>query len=249
MIIYPAIDIRNGKCVRLFQGDPSKETVYADDPVEVANKWKCEGATWLHVVDLDGAFAGTPVNRDLVISIAREANIPVQVGGGIRTEEDVMLYLEAGISRVIIGTRAFEDIDWFGSLCKKYPYRIALGLDARDGFVAVKGWKETTKVGVLDVVKQFSQIPLGAIIYTDISRDGTHAGVNVTATEKLLEMTHHPVIASGGVSSIDDVVKLLPLLKKGLNGVIIGRALYDQRIKLGEVLRLVEEYKRGATEK
>jgi len=249
MIIYPAIDIRKGKCVRLFQGDPDKETVYADDPVEVAKKWKDEGATWLHVVDLDGAFAGTPVNRDLVVSIAREANIPVQVGGGIRTEEDVMFYLNAGISRVIVGTRAFEDIDWFGSLCNKYPYRIALGLDARDGFVAVKGWKETTKVGVLDVMAQFSQIPLGAIIYTDISRDGTHTGVNITATEILLEMTHHPVIASGGVSSAEDVVKLLPLAKKGLNGVIIGRALYDQRIRLGEVLRLVEEYKRGAAEK
>ncbi|MEJ5300031.1 MAG: 1-(5-phosphoribosyl)-5-[(5-phosphoribosylamino)methylideneamino]imidazole-4-carboxamide isomerase [Thermodesulforhabdaceae bacterium] len=246
MIIYPAIDIRNGKCVRLFQGNPEKETIYASNPVDVARRWKDEGAEWLHVVDLDGAFAGSPVNRELVISIAKEVDIPVQVGGGIRTEDDVAFYLASGVSRVIVGTRAFEDLDWFRSLCRKYSGSIALGLDARDGFVAIRGWKETTKVEVLEIIEQITNMPLGAIIYTDISRDGTHAGVNVDATEKLLDATHHPVIASGGVSSLEDVVRLLPLTKKGLNGVIIGRALYDQRIKLGEVLSVVKEYEREA---
>lgn len=239
MIIYPAIDIRHGKCVRLFQGDPEKETIYADNPLEIAKRWYAKGASWLHVVDLDGAFSGTTVNRGIVLSIVLNVNVKVQIGGGIRTEEDVRYYLSNGVERVIIGTRAFEDRAWFSELCFKYPYKIALGLDARDGFVAVKGWKESTAISVLDAAKWLEDLPLGAVIYTDISRDGTHRGVNVEATAKLLEVTSHPVIASGGVSSIEDVKKLLPLVENGLNGVIIGRALYDGKVDLEEALRLV----------
>lgn len=245
MIIYPAIDIRRAKCVRLFQGDPDKETIYADDPVEVARRWQQKGASWLHVVDLDGAFSGRPMNHEIVLSMVRSVNLKVQVGGGIRSEEDVRLYLLAGVDRVVIGTRAFGDMGWFTELCYRYPDRIALGLDARDGLVAVKGWRETMQLSVLEVAKQIEDIPVGAIIYTDISRDGTHKGVNIEATEKLLELTSHPVIASGGVSSLEDIRKLLPLREKGLEGVIIGRALYDGKLALEDALGIVREKREG----
>lgn len=238
MIIYPAIDIRNGKCVRLFQGDPDKETIYADDPLSMAGQWISRGAQWLHIVDLDGAFCGRPVNHKIIASITRNFEVNVQVGGGIRTEEDVVSYLSMGVKRVILGTRAFEDLEWFRELCNKYPGRIALGLDARDGFVAVRGWKETTTLSVSHVVESLKNISLAAIIYTDISRDGTHRGVNVEATERLLGMTSHPVIASGGVSSIDDILRLVPLAGRGLDGVIIGRALYDGNFTLEEALKI-----------
>ncbi|SFM64978.1 1-(5-phosphoribosyl)-5-[(5-phosphoribosylamino)methylideneamino]imidazole-4-carboxamide isomerase [Thermodesulforhabdus norvegica] len=245
MIIYPAIDIKNGKCVRLYQGDPSKETVYGSDPLTVARRWESLGATWLHIVDLDGAFAGRPVHYEVIARIASTLSIPVQVGGGIRNSEDVEKYLEAGISRVIVGTRALKDPEWFSQVCTAYPGRIAAGLDARNGFVAVKGWKNVTSVTVAEVARIWNDLPLAALIYTDIARDGTQRGVNVKATESLLKITRHPVIASGGVASIEDILVLLPLVKEGLNGVIVGRALYTGSLKLEEAIRIVNYHLSG----
>ncbi|MCX7822788.1 MAG: 1-(5-phosphoribosyl)-5-[(5-phosphoribosylamino)methylideneamino]imidazole-4-carboxamide isomerase [Syntrophobacterales bacterium] len=245
MIVYPAIDIRHGNCVRLFQGDPERETIYGSDPLEVAKKWHEKGASWLHVVDLDGAFSGSPVNYKIVLAIAHNVSVNVQVGGGIRTESDVDMYLSSGVKRIIIGTRAFEDEKWFVETCRKYPGRIVLGLDARDGLVAVRGWRKTTTMNMLDVARWVEDFPIGAIIYTDISRDGTHRGVNVEAIAKLLEVTSHPVIASGGISSLEDIHRLLPLTRNGLDGVIVGRALYDGKLELGSLLEFVERSKGG----
>ncbi len=239
MIIYPAIDLRRGRCVRLYQGDPEKETVYQGDPVSVAMHWESQGAEWLHVVDLDGAFEGEPVQKELVIEIVRAVRIPVQVGGGIRNTDDVEFYLSAGVSRVIIGTMALRKPDWFASICEKFPDRIGLAVDARDGVVKVRGWKESSGVRVDELVERWNEIPIGAIIYTDITRDGTQKGVNIESTEQLLKKSKNPVIASGGVGSVDDVLKLVPLEKYGLNGVIIGRALYSGAVNLKELLGII----------
>lgn len=241
MIIYPAIDIKNGRCVRLYQGDPSKETVYGSDPVEVARKWESMGARWLHIVDLDGAFTGRPVHRRIIAEIASTISIPLQVGGGIRSSEDIEGYLEVGVARVIVGTRALQDPEWFSRVCTTYPGLIAAGLDARDGFIAVKGWKDITGVTVEDVARAWNELPLAALIYTDIKRDGTQRGVNVGAVESLLKISRHPVIASGGVSTIEDLRLLLPLVKLGLKGVIVGRAIYTGSLQLDEAIRFVED--------
>ncbi len=239
MVIYPAIDIRRGRCVRLFQGDPERETVYGDNPLEMALRWQSKGARWIHVVDLDGAFSGEPIAREIVLRIARLLEIPIQVGGGVRSDDDVVRYLEGGVARVIVGTKALEDLAWFSRLCERFPERIALGLDARDGLVAVRGWRETTSVHVEHILEGMRDLPLAAVIYTDIGRDGTHRGVNVAATEKVVGWSGSPVIASGGVTAMGDIEALMPLVKKGLNGVIIGRALYDGTLDLGDLLRFV----------
>jgi len=242
MIIFPAIDIKDGLCVRLMQGDPERVTVYGRDPVAVARRWEEEGAQWLHVVDLDGAFSQTPKNREVILSIANAVSIPVQVGGGIRQPGVIEDYLFSGLERVILGTAALREPQLLEETCRRFPRRVALGIDARDGQVAIEGWKETTSMDAVSLVRSFSHIELAAVIYTDIHRDGMQSGVNVHATRSLLEATHFPVIASGGVATLQDVEALLPLIPLGLLGVITGRAIYNGTLLLPDALALVREY-------
>ncbi len=236
MIVFPAIDLKDGKCVRLMQGDPDRSTVYGDDPVVLAKHWEAEGAEWLHLVDLDGAFAKRPVNDLIVLGIARSVSIPVQVGGGIRTLENVDRYLRSGVARVIIGTAALRQPEMLEKACERYPGRVALGLDARDGKVAVEGWKESTQTDAVTLVLRYKALELVAVIYTDIHRDGMQTGVNIEATRRLIEKTGAPVIAAGGVSTMEDVERLLPLASLGLIGVITGRAIYEGTLNLREAI-------------
>ncbi len=236
MIIFPAIDIKGGLCVRLMQGDPDRATVYGKDPVAVAKNWESQGAEWLHVVDLDGAFSKKPVNSAAIGAIAKSISIPVQVGGGIRTLDNVKEYLSGGVTRVILGTAALRDPEMVAESCALYPGRIALGLDARDGLVAVEGWKEATRTDAVSVVRGFEHLGIAAVIYTDIHRDGMQTGVNIEATQRLLQETSVPVIASGGVSSLGDIKNLLPLVPLGLLGVITGRAIYEGSLDLREAI-------------
>lgn len=243
MIVFPAIDLKDGLCVRLMQGDPEKVTVYGLDPASVARRWEEEGAPWLHVVDLDGAFEKTPRNREAIAAIVRSVSIPVQVGGGIRRIETIEEYLFSGVRRVILGTAALRNPELLKEACHLYPGRIALGIDARQGRVAVEGWKETTTEDAVSFVRKFSGLELGAVIYTDIHRDGMQTGVNVDATRRLLEAIPLPVIASGGVASLADIEALLPLVPLGLIGVITGRAIYDGTLKLREALELIARHR------
>lgn len=237
MIVFPAIDLKDGLCVRLMQGDPKRATVYGRDPVAVARHWEEEGAEWLHLVDLDGAFTKRPVNDLIILEIARSVSIPVQVGGGIRTLENVDRYLLAGVARVIIGTAALRQPEMLQEACGRYPGRIALGLDARDGNVAVEGWKESTRTDAVSLVLKFKDLDLAAVIYTDIQRDGMQTGVNIEATRRLIEKTGAPVVASGGVSTMEDIERLLPLASLGLVGVITGRAIYEGTLNLREAIK------------
>ncbi len=236
MIIFPAIDLKDGLCVRLMQGDPERATVYGKDPVAMAVHWEAEGARWLHLVDLDGAFTKKPVNDSIVLKIARSVSIPVQVGGGIRTLESIDRYIAGGVARVIIGTAALRQPEILEEACNRYPGRIALGLDARDGYVAVEGWKEATRTDAVDLVMRFKGLELAAVIYTDIHRDGMQTGVNIEATRRLMEMTGMPVIASGGVSNLRDIEALAGLSSLGLLGVITGRAIYEGTLDLKEAI-------------
>lgn len=242
MIIFPAIDLKDGLCVRLMQGDPDRATVYGRDPVAMAQRWAEEGARWLHVVDLDGAFSKSPKNREAIAAIVESLSIPVQVGGGIRTLATVVEYLDLGVRRVILGTAALRDPVLVAAACERYPRRVALGIDARAGKVAVEGWKEATDTEVSSLVESYAQSQVAAIIYTDIQRDGMSTGVNVDATRCLLEATRFPVIASGGVASIEDIQALMPLVPLGLEGVIVGRALYNGSVRLVEALSWVRDH-------
>jgi phosphoribosylformimino-5-aminoimidazole carboxamide ribotide isomerase len=235
--ILPAIDLRDGKCVRLLQGDYDRQIDYADDPVAVARQFESAGATWLHIVDLDGARQGIPANLETIARIIQSTRLAVEVGGGIRTDETVAALFGAGARRVVIGTRALEDWDWFRSLVHRpgHEGRIALGLDARDGNLAVKGWTEQTRHPAVEVARRVEGWPLGAIIYTDISRDGMLVGPNIEALREMAETSPVPVIASGGVTTLDDVQRLLRL---PIGGIIIGRTLYEGKLDLAEVLRL-----------
>lgn len=236
MIIFPAIDIKDGVCVRLMQGDPERMTVYGKDPVLMAKRWEEEGARWLHLVDLDGAFSRTPVNRRVIAAIVEAVNIPVQVGGGIRTLDTVRDYLESGVERVILGTAALRQPETLERACGLYPLRIALGIDARDGMVAIEGWKETSGTSAVALAKSFEKHALAAIIYTDIQRDGMQSGVNIEATKRLLDSCSIPVIASGGVSTLKDIQDLMPLVPLGLLGVITGKAIYSGTLQFKEAL-------------
>lgn len=242
MIIFPAIDLKDGQCVRLMQGDPDRMTVYGKDPVAVAGRWQEEGAQWLHVVDLDGAFTKVPRNRDVIASIVKSVSIPVQVGGGIRGIETIEDYLNLGVSRVILGTVALRRPELVDEACSLYPQRIALGIDAREGHVAIEGWKETTGTDVISLIRRFEELPIAAVIYTDIHRDGMQSGVNVDATRRLIKATRLPVIASGGVATLADIEALFPLISLGLLGVITGKAIYNGTLKLGEALAAVRDY-------
>lgn len=241
MIIFPAIDIRNGKCVRLRQGRADQETVYGDDPVAMGLRWQEAGASWLHVVDLDGAFRRTPGNLESIRRLRQALAIPMQLGGGIRTLDTITAYLDMGIDRLILGTAALKDPDLVRRACELYPGRIAVGLDARDGLVAVEGWTEVSSRPTLELARELAAFRPAALIYTDISRDGVKTGLNLEATRVMAEQVRIPVIASGGVRSLEDIRALKPLESSGVIGVIIGRALYDGSIDLAEALKVARE--------
>lgn len=237
--VYPAIDIRGGKCVRLFQGDYNQETVYGDSPLAMAEKFKAEGATWIHLVDLDGAKERKRVNDAHVIEIAKNVDVNVQVGGGIRTEEDVEYYLENGVNRIILGSSAIQNPDFTKKMLKRYGEKIAIGVDARDGYVAVDGWLETSEVKAVDLAKELVEHGAEIFIFTDISKDGTLSGPNVKAIADLAEATEKQVIASGGISQLSDFDALLREREKGIEGAIVGKALYTNQFTLQDALNKV----------
>ncbi|MBO8164361.1 MAG: 1-(5-phosphoribosyl)-5-[(5-phosphoribosylamino)methylideneamino]imidazole-4-carboxamide isomerase [Brevibacillus sp.] len=239
--IYPAIDIRGGKCVRLFQGDYAQETVYGESPLDVALEWVRQGASWLHLVDLDGAKQGRPVHTELICTIARKAGVPVQVGGGIRTERDVAAYLDGGVSRVILGTAAIEDRPFVEAVLSRHGKQAAIGLDCRNGMVATRGWLNTTDVKAEQLAAELVQLGAETFIYTDISRDGTLRGPNVEEIVSLARATGKQVIASGGVSSEEDLLSLSRFAGEGVSGAIVGKALYTKAITLSAALKLIGE--------
>ncbi|MCM0020666.1 MAG: 1-(5-phosphoribosyl)-5-[(5-phosphoribosylamino)methylideneamino]imidazole-4-carboxamide isomerase [Tagaea sp.] len=240
MILFPAIDIKAGKCVRLFQGDMDQATVFNDDPADQARKFAAAGARWIHVVDLDGAFAGKPVNGEAVRAILSAVDIPVQLGGGIRDEAGIAAWLVGGVTRVILGTAAVKDPGFVKRACKSFPGRIVVGIDARGGRVAVQGWAETSEMETVDLARRFQDSGVAAIVHTDIERDGALQGPNIAASLELARAVSIPVIVSGGVSSMDDLRALKRHAAEGLEGAISGRALYDGRIDLAEAIRLLE---------
>ncbi len=240
MNLYPAIDLKDGNCVRLLRGEMDAATVFNNDPGDQARAFKDAGFKKIHLVDLNGAFEGRPVNASAVESILAATDVPAQLGGGIRDLATIEMWLDKGISRVILGTIALRDPQIVKDACKAFPGHIAVGIDARDSMVAVEGWAETSETSALDLARKFEDAGVEAIIYTDIDRDGALQGVNVEATAELARNISIPVIASGGVASIDDIKNLLAVQDSGIEGVIIGRALYDGRIDPAEAMKLVE---------
>lgn len=238
MLVVPAIDLKAGQCVRLYQGDMQRATVYSDDPVETARRWQAEGAERLHVVDLDGAVSGSGVNRAAIGRICRALHIPVQVGGGIRSLSALESVLSLGVRHVILGTLAQREPAVVADACRRFPGRVSVGIDARDGKVAVQGWTETTDLDATELALRCQEQGVGEIVYTDIARDGTQHGVNDQATGALARAVSVPVIASGGVASLTDVERLLPLEADGVTGVIIGRALYTGGVRLRDAVAL-----------
>jgi len=238
MLVIPAIDLRGGRCVRLYQGDPNRETVFGDDPLAMARHWQRLGAQLLHVVDLDGAFAGSAGNSGIIASLAASLEIPIQLGGGMRTREDVERSLEAGVSRVILGTMAVERPELARELVREYGYRLLVGIDAREGQVTVKGWKEAAPLKAVDLARQVEAWGVTGIVYTDIQRDGTLRGPNLKGLEELLEATALKIIVSGGVSSLEDLAALKPYAPR-VSGVIVGQALYTGKISLPEAIQML----------
>jgi phosphoribosylformimino-5-aminoimidazole carboxamide ribotide isomerase len=230
MILFPAIDLKDGQCVRLKLGDMDQATVFNDDPGAQAKAFQDAGGEYIHVVDLNGAFEGKPVNADAVQQILKSVSVPVQLGGGIRTRKTLEYWLEAGISRVILGTVALRDPDFVKQACKDFPGRVAVGIDAKGGRVAVEGWAETSDLTVQDLGLKFEDAGVAAIIYTDVDRDGILAGPNVSSTVALAKALTTPVIASGGVAALEDLLALKAHAHHGIEGVISGRAIYDGRI-------------------
>jgi phosphoribosylformimino-5-aminoimidazole carboxamide ribotide isomerase len=240
MLILPAIDLKGGRCVRLLRGDMNAETVYGDDPVAVGQRWVDAGARYLHVVDLDGAVSGAAVNGEVIASLCARLPIPVEVGGGVRTVERAGQLFAAGADRVIFGTAALEQPQIVAEACRRFAGRVAVGIDARNGLVAVKGWTETSDVAAVDLARRVEALGAAHVIYTDIERDGTQTGVNVSATRALAEAIGIPVIASGGVGSLADIEALLPCEDAGVDGVIVGRALYTGAVDLAAAIRVAE---------
>ncbi|MFT4105883.1 MAG: 1-(5-phosphoribosyl)-5-[(5-phosphoribosylamino)methylideneamino]imidazole-4-carboxamide isomerase [Lacrimispora sp.] len=239
MQLYPAIDLKNGQCVRLKQGEFKEITVYSDAPEEVAALWQSQGATFLHLVDLDGALAGYSVNKDVIKKIADTVSIPIEIGGGIRSEEAIEAMLSLGVSRVIIGTRAVENPEFLGEMVKKFgSERIVAGVDAKDGMVAVEGWEKISTMSASDLCGRMKEYGIQHIVYTDIARDGMLSGPNVAYTKKLTDDTGLDIIASGGMSSMED---LRQLYEAGVKGAIIGKALYEKRIDLKEAIDAFEK--------
>ncbi len=237
MLILPAIDLKNGRCVRLLRGDLDAETVYGDDPVAMGQRWVAAGARYLHVVDLDGAVQGKPMNLEAIRGLCAGLPIPLEVGGGIRTLARVEEFLALGVDRVIFGTSALRDPATVEEACKRFPGRVAVGIDARDGHVAVEGWLETSSTRAVDLARTAEQWGAARIIYTDISRDGTQEGVNVEATRAIADALSIPVTASGGVGSLADILALRAHEAAGIDSVIVGRAIYTGAVDLAEAIR------------
>jgi phosphoribosylformimino-5-aminoimidazole carboxamide ribotide isomerase len=240
MIVIPAIDLKDGKCVRLEQGLMERDTVYSDHPAATARHWQKQGGELLHIVDLDGAFAGVPKNRAAIEAIVKAIAIPAQLGGGIRDLATIEAYLALGLSRVIIGTAAQRTPQLVSEACRRFPGRIVVGIDAKHGMVAVQGWAEVTGVTAVELAKRFEGDGVAAIIYTDIARDGMLQGPNLEATKALAEAISIPVIASGGVSSLKDIENLLTIEASGVAGVITGKAIYSGALDLGEAVRVAK---------
>ncbi|MCJ7783033.1 MAG: 1-(5-phosphoribosyl)-5-[(5-phosphoribosylamino)methylideneamino]imidazole-4-carboxamide isomerase [Desulfobacterales bacterium] len=239
MIVIPAVDLKEGRCVRLSQGRMDQESVYSEHPVEMAKHWESKGAERLHVIDLNGAVTGKPIHRSLIQEITRSLRIPIEVGGGIRDIATIEDYLSSGVRWVILGTAAFQNRSFVEEACRQFPERVILGIDARGGRVAIRGWNEVVSLDAVDLAKQFEGKGLSAIIFTDIERDGMSTGLNFESTRRLSTSTSIPVIASGGVSRIEDIEHLLELESEGVIGVIVGRALYTGSLDLEEAIRLV----------
>jgi phosphoribosylformimino-5-aminoimidazole carboxamide ribotide isomerase len=233
MQVWPAIDLRGGKCVRLKQGDYQQETVYSDDPAEVARRFVAEGAEFLHLVDLDGARDGFWVNREAIERILAAVSVPCEIGGGVRDEVTIRMLLDLGLARLVVGTKAQKDPQWFRDMCHRYPSRLAVGIDAKNGLVATDGWLKTSSTSAIDLARHYDREPLAAIIYTDIAKDGMLAGPNLEAMAAMQRAVDLPVIASGGVTTADDV---RALAKVGMAGCIIGRALYEGHLTVSEAL-------------
>lgn len=245
MLLIPAIDLKEGKCVRLRQGRMEDDTVFSDDPVAVAGRWVEAGAKRLHLVDLDGAFAGKPRNADVIHAIVNAyPDVPVQIGGGIRDEDTIQAYLEAGVQYVIIGTKAVSEPHFVRDVAIEFPGHIIIGLDAKDGKVAVDGWSKLSRHDVIDMAKKFEAQGVSAIIYTDISRDGMLQGVNVEATARLASSVNIPIIASGGITNLDDIKALGAVAHEGIMGAITGRAIYEGTLDFVEAQKLAQTYSR-----
>jgi phosphoribosylformimino-5-aminoimidazole carboxamide ribotide isomerase len=244
MILFPAIDLKDGKCVRLKLGDMAQATIYNDDPAAQAKSFEDQGFAWLHVVDLNGAFEGHSVNGAAVEAILKSTNNPVQLGGGIRNIEHIESWLNKGLARVILGTVAVRNPALVIEACRKFPGKIAVGIDAKGGKVAVEGWAEASSLGVIELAKKFEGVGVAAIIYTDIDRDGILAGINWKSTIELANAVSIPVIASGGLASMDDIHRMLQPDAQKLEGAITGRALYDGRLDPAEALRMIKEEQR-----
>jgi phosphoribosylformimino-5-aminoimidazole carboxamide ribotide isomerase len=238
MLIIPAIDIKDGRCVRLFQGEMDKETIYFDRPIDAARHWAKEGASFIHVVDLNGAVEGRPVHTREVESICKKTGLSVELGGGLRSIEAVESALNLGVARAVIGTAAYDNQELLRALCQRFPEKIVVGIDARNGRVAVKGWKETTSMDAIELAKRCEADGASRIIYTDIGRDGTRKGISVEETLKLARSVRIPIIASGGVATLEDIRRLLPIEADGVEGVIVGRALYNGSFSLKEATKL-----------
>lgn len=248
MLIIPAIDLKDGRCVRLRQGRMDDETIFSNDPVEVAGRWVAEGARRLHVVDLNGAFAGTPVNTDVIHAIARAyPDVLLQVGGGIRTEETIQAYLDAGVHYVILGTKAVNMPHFVGDVCAEFPGHILVGIDAREGRVATDGWSKLSGHDVIDLVQRYQDDGVEAVIYTDIGRDGMMKGVNIEETKRVASAISIPVIASGGIATLDDIRRLCAIADAGVLGAITGRAIYEGTLDLRAAQHLANELDRSGS--
>jgi phosphoribosylformimino-5-aminoimidazole carboxamide ribotide isomerase len=239
MFIIPAIDLREGKCVRLIQGQYDRQITYRDDPAAQAQEFYDTGAQWLHVVDLDGAKEGKPINTTSIAAIVEQTSLKVEVGGGIRNEQAITTLLDLGVERVIIGTRAVSDFDWFNHMAQTFPGKLVLGLDARGSTVATHGWQEDSQLTLIEFAQQAAQLPLSAIIYTDISKDGMLCGPNIERTGAIAEAVDVSVVASGGVSKLEDIKNLAAV--KSIDAVIVGRSLYEGTLDLKEAIELVNE--------
>lgn len=240
MYLLPAIDLKDGKCVRLRRGDMASPTVYNDSPADQTADFARQGAEWIHVVDLDGAFAGTSVNAAAVDAIVKSARVKVELGGGIRTLESIEKWLERGVERIILGTVALRDPELVETACRLFPNRIAVGIDARDGFVAVEGWAETSRVTAVELAKRFETAGVCAIVHTDIARDGVLRGPNLSATAELARAVSTPVIVSGGVSSLDDIRACKAREDANIAGVIAGRAIYEKRFTVAQAVAVLK---------
>ena len=238
MLIIPAVDIKGGRCVRLLQGREDSETIFSDDPSAMAARWEAEGAELLHVIDLDGAFRKSPQNVDAIKRILDRVHIPVQLGGGIRSMETISMFLDLGVSRVILGTEAIRNPRLVEQACQAFPGKIMVGIDARNGMVAIEGWTQTTEQQAIEVARGFQGHRLAGIIFTDIHKDGMQTGPNIAQTERLAESVSIPIIASGGVSDINDIRALLPLERLGVEAVITGKALYAGTLNLKQAMEV-----------